>query len=92
LISFTSFPAVLTTPGARTTKGDFVIDLSVVAKLRRSEAIEMSKEVGIRPFYLLPLAYKERRDVEKLLEKAALLFPSDSDRRGEYIRRHARAL
>lgn len=66
-----------------------MIKQSIASRVRRSEAIEMSIEEEIRLFHGVALAGMARPAARELLERAVLLFPSDLERRGEYVRRHA---
>lgn len=64
----------------------------VASKIRRSESIEIGGEAGLRPHHALSLAGKDRQEARELLDRASFLFPSCSERRGEYLKRHARSL
>ena len=79
---------MLVTPSGRTTNRGFVIEVSV-PKVTRRIAADLGAEYGIRPFHSMPLMRLERGEAIELVDRAAKLYPSDSERRGEFVRRVA---
>lgn len=74
------------TPEARTTNGDFVIEQSV-ARVTRDIACELGEEYKIRPFFAVSLMRLSRQEALELCERAVKLFPHDLEGRGFYVRR-----
>lgn len=60
-----------------------------LGRVSRKVASELGEEYKIRPFYAIALMRLDRREALELLEDAVRLYPSDSESRGEYIRRVA---
>jgi hypothetical protein len=58
-----------------------------VAFTTRDVAAEPGREHGIREFHAVSLMHLDRPADIELCERASKLFPTDSEGRGEYIRR-----
>jgi len=63
-----------------------LIATSVTRKTPRSVALEIGEEYGVRPFFALYLTRLDRRTAIELCERAAFLYETDRERRGERVR------
>lgn len=59
---------------------------SVTRKTRRTEALAIGEDFGIRPFFALYLCRLPRREAIELADRARFLYPTDRERRGERVR------
>ncbi len=64
-----------------------MIEVSV-PKVSRRVAADLGAEHGIRPFHWMGLLHLERSEAIEVCEAATRRY-KDSERRGEYVRRHA---